>query len=277
IDYFLWQYFHTPMKTVVIGAFLKERLIGSLGLQCRSLNNGLAGWQAVDVIVDEVYRKQGVFTSLAKFAFDHYSDEMDFGFILPNEAGRIAVERSLGWKNVDLIKTLSLDQKQDDFPLISRAEFIDDLCSMSMENKKIADNRVYFLRDKDCMRWRFGKNPEYNYFVIKIKDSFSVGKIFTDPDSGRRFGDIVDYGCVDSVDLMTEVFYATILYFQERGINNITTWAFPETSVYSILRNVGFIESMQTRFFCLKAFKSELHYLYDLSNWLLVEADSEVY
>jgi hypothetical protein len=47
--------------------------------------------------------------------------------------------------------------------------------------------------------------------------------------------------------------------------------------LYKILKRIGFIESNQERYFCLKTFKSNYDYLYDISNWLLVEGDAEIY
>jgi GNAT superfamily N-acetyltransferase len=277
LDYFLWQYFQTPFKSVMIGAFLKERLIGSIGLQCRKLNNGLVGGQVIDIIVAEGYRKQGVFTKLAEYAIDYYANEMDFGFIFPNEAGRAAVKRALGWKEVGLIKTLFFNKQKSDSSSISGIDPVDDLRSIDMDNGKNVTDRVYLLRDKGCMRWRFGMNPEYKYFIVSVMNNFCVGKIFTDPVSGTKYGDIVDYGFEANMDIMKGLLTATICYFQEKGIDCITTWALPETAVNTLLVNVGFIESQQARFFCLKTFTEGLHSLYDFRNWLLVEADSEVY
>jgi hypothetical protein len=146
-----------------------------------------------------------------------------------------------------------------------------------MDNKKITPGRVYFLRDKECMRWRFDRNPEYKYFIQKKEGTFAVGKIFTDPVSGNKYGDIVDYGWAGRMDLLKEVLNATISYFKKRSIDSITTWAFPDTAIYSFFTNIGFEESEQKRYFCLKSFRPKLRYLYNIRNWFLVEADSEVY
>jgi len=277
VEYYLWQDFNTPLKTVIVGAFLDDRLLGSMGLQCRKLSNGLTGGQIIDIIVAKEHRKKGVFTKIAGYAFDYFSNEIDFGFILSNEAGRIAVERALEWKEVGLIKTLFLNKRQENSTLNSWVDSVDDLCSIGMDNNKNLPDRLFFIRDTECMRWRFGSNPEYNYFIQKKENVFTVGKIFTDPVSGEKYGDIVDYGCEGRMDLLKEVFDAAIIYFNRKGIDRITTWAFPDTAVYTYLRDAGFAESEQKRYFCLKAFKPKLRYLYNFRNWLLVEADSEIY
>ena len=112
LEYFRWQFFGSPLKTVLMGAFLRDRLIGCFGLQCRRLNNDLTAGQAIDLIVDEEFRRQGIFSRLGKAATDYFKDSPDFYFSLPNASGREALEGSLGYKTVLLIKTLELDTRK---------------------------------------------------------------------------------------------------------------------------------------------------------------------
>ena len=108
IEYFKWQFFDSLLKSVLMGAFLKERLIGCFGLQCRKLNNDLIAGQAIDLIVGEKFRRRGIFTKLGEAAVDYFGDSLDFCFSLPNASGREALGGSLGYKTIMVIKTLVL-------------------------------------------------------------------------------------------------------------------------------------------------------------------------
>ncbi len=278
VDYFKWQYFDTPLKTALIGAFLSNKLIGCFGLQCRMLNNGLVGGQIIDIVVEEEYRGKGIFSEMANYAFDYFRNEMDFGFILPNVAGRQATEKALSWKNLYTIKTLMCKSYSRVFERDSNITVIDDWSNIVLGNKKDSLNMLYFVREKEYLQWRFGKNPEYRYVIIKRDDFFVVAKTFIDPVTGGKFGDIVDFGYGSkNLNPIRAIFISAINYFIESGIEEVTTWAFPHTPVYTILKNIGFAESQQERYFCLKPFRPHLDYLNDINNWFLIQADSEIY
>lgn len=278
IEYFKWQFFDSPLKSVLMGAFLKERLIGCFGLQCRKLNNGLTAGQAIDLIVDEDFRGRGIFSKLGKAAVDYFGDSLDFYFSLPNASGRGALGGSLGYKTIMVIRTLVLTTvgEKHNHDLARIIGTWDDLTIKN--NKKAQSRSLYFVRDLEELKWRFGDNPDYGYSIIKINgDAFAIVKIFVDPVNQEHFGDIVDFGFkVEGVSLLESLFSSAADYFREKAANKVTCWP-SSNNLVKILDKIGFVETSQERYFCINVFQPGHEYLYDASNWFLVEADAEMY
>lgn len=278
IEYFKWQFFDSPLNTVLMGAFLEDKLIGCFGLQCRKLSNGLMGGQAIDLIIDKGFRGRGIFAELGKNALDFFGKSLDFGFVLPNISGRRAIEKSLGWKNIATIKTMVLPNIHLQYDKNS-VTIVTDWNNFTFEdNKKDQVEGLYFLRKSNELKWRFGRNTEYKYSAIKVDEAFAIVKVFVDPVTKERFGDVVDFSCDIKDDLLLKTLFCSAAdYLKQRGIKKITTWAMPNTVLHKILEEIGFVESNQERYFCLKAFKFKHGYLHDISNWFLVEGDAEIY
>jgi len=266
------------LRSVLMGAFLKERLIGCFGLQCRKLNNDLIAGQAIDLIVDEKFREQGIFSKLGEAAVNYFGDSLDFCFSLPNASGRKALGKSLGYKTIMVIRTLVLSRakRKNNYDLARIIETWDDLAIE--DNKKAQSKSLYFVRDLEELKWRFGDNPDYSYSIIKINgDAFAIVKIFADPVTQGRFGDIVDFGFrVEGVSLLENLFCSAADYLREKAVKKITSWP-SSNNLVRILDRIGFVQTSQERYFCINAFQSGHKYLHDASNWLLVEADAEIY
>lgn len=277
IEYFKWQFFDSPLKSVLMGAFIKDRLVGSFGLQCRKLNNGLTGGQAIDLIIDEELRGRGVFRALAKEAIGQHSDSVDFYFSFTNPSGKEALCGSSGFKTVKIIRTLVLETlklKVEDKP----AEIMEtwDIPGVQ-DNSKPADGWLYFLRDSVELKWRFGDNPDYKYAIIKADgDTFAVVKIFIDPLTGENIGDIVDFSYRFNDGLEGNLVYSAAEYLKNKSVSGITCWpSYPDLA--RVLRTIGFEETDQERYFCVNALHKGQDYLYEASKWCLVEADAEIY
>lgn len=277
IEYFKWQFFDSPLETVLMGAFIKDRLVGSFGLQCRKLSNGLTGGQAIDLVIDGELRGKGIFSELGNAAMERYRGLVDFYFSFTNPYGKQALCGSLGFKNVMVIKTLTLNTEK----LISEhkpGEIIETWdASFIRDNGKAEDGRLYFLRDSVELKWRFGDNPDHRYTIIRIdKDAFAIVKIFVDPVTGEDFGDIVDFSYRFDDGLQENLFYPAAEYLKEKAVNRVTCWP-SSPDLVRVLRIIGFKETTQERYFCLNALQSGHGYLYDASGWFLVEADAEIY
>lgn len=278
MEYFRWQFFDSPSRNVLMGAFLKARLIGCFGLQCRKLNNGLIAGQAIDLIVDEKFRGRGIFTELGEAAMNYFGDSLDFCFSLPNASGRKALEKSLGYKTIMVIRTLVLTRvkKKSNYDLTTIIESWDS--PGIKDNKKAQSKGLYFVRDLEELRWRFRDNPDYSYSIIKTnEDAFAIVKVFTDPITQERFGDIVDFGIrVEDASLVETLLCSAANHLRGKAVKKVTCWA-SSNNLVMMLDRIGFVETSQERYFCMNLFQSGHEYLYDASNWLLVEADSEIY
>ena len=276
--YYKWQFFSAPFDTTLLGAFDGETLVGCFGLQCKKLSNGLVGGFALDLIVDKKYRGLGIFRKMGSEVLNRYSGSIDFGFALSNMNGRMAEEKGLGWKNIYTIRTLLFSGNME-MPAGKPPRLCNDSVSYEWEaNRKEFERCLYFIKEKGELAWRFGNNPEYSYSVIADGNGYVVVKLFVDPATDHRFGDIVDFG-IKKFDRgkTTRLFQSAVSYLNTLGIERVTAWAMPFSVSYSILKTIGFEETDHVRYFQVGTYREKHDSLYDINNWFLVESDAEIY
>ncbi len=269
--YFYWQYFNSFYPTILMCAFDGTELIGTFGLQKRKLRNGIHVGHAIDLLVSHNWRGRGIFKSLGAKAVSYFND-LDALCVLPNRNGMNACEKAFGWKNLGKINSMSLDK--EGFRENISPEFSQDIIP-SGEKQDLE----MFYYGEETRTWRFKEHSDYEYGYVKMHaGEFAVTKIFTDPGTGMRYGDIVDFECdLNNPGLLRELFLEASCQLKEKKVDMITTWALPHTPLYPVVESLGFIDMPQERYFCLKVLKYEYEYLYDLSRWHLVQADSEIY
>ncbi len=266
--YYMWQYFGSFYSTVLMCAVSNDNIVGTFGLQRRGLSNGMTAGQATDLLVSPEWRGQGVFSRLGIEALSYFND-LDLLCVLPNIHGKNACERALGWKTLGKINSMVLKSNSPD---VGAEE-------LSITGKGCNKETVQFEYSSDLRKWRYDQHPDYNYAYVRLSSGeFSVVKIFTDPLTGNRYGDIVDFKCsLKRLDLIRELFVKSIEHLNKQGLKSVTSWAMPGTLLREVVESIGFVELSQERYFCVKVLKKEYEYLYDLSLWHLVQADSEIY
>jgi hypothetical protein len=265
-QYFRWQYFESYFPAVLMGAFADDSLVGMFGLQKKKLNNGLCIGQLIDLLIAPDWRKKGLFNQLADKAYGFYND-IEIFCVLPNLNGKNACEKSLGFKTIAKIDSLVLKDQG--------------LNNDNSSDKSTGDAKqsslIAFEKNDEYRKWRFDKNPEYKYDrVTGSCGAFSITKIFKDPVTGDQYGDIVEYES-ENTGLLSELFHKTTEELFKTDIKNITTWALPHTEIFQILKNMGFVESSQERYFCIKIFNESLEKLDNINNWHLTQSDAELY
>lgn len=269
-SYFLWQYFHSSYPTILMGAFFGAKLMGMFGLQKRKLQNGLNVGQAIDLLIASEWRKKGLFLKLGEKAFQCF-ENLDLLCVLPNLAGKNACEKSLKWKTLGKIHSMSLLSEN----LIN----IKDEKSIFSENVDRKNTFSMFYYDERIRNWRYDQHPEYHYdYIFLDSGEFAVTKIFIDPVEKWKSGDIVDIKCaLNDKKLLKELLIKAIYYLKKQNMEIITTWALPHTALHQVLESLGFSETPQERYFCMKVLKRQFEYLYDINRWHLVQADAEIY
>jgi GNAT superfamily N-acetyltransferase len=274
-SYFEWQFFKDPAGAVLLGAYAGTRLVGCFGIKHRRLSSGRSACGAVDLIVDEEYRGKGIFSLLAREAHAAHSNGADFWYSFTNTQGKAALERSLGWRTVCTVRTLVTSGPCDS------GSQKGNICGADgygwEHNNKSFENRVFFLRDEKELAWRFAYNPEYDYTVVDCEDGFVVVKMFTDPATGARFGDIVEFGTGDGPSALRKLLGRAASHLLREGVSKVTAWAMPGSVTRRILNGIGFRESDQVRYFLVGAYTKETAGLFRPENWFLVESDAEIF
>ncbi len=268
--YFIWQYFESCYPTVMMCAYDGNSLVGVFGLQKRMLHNGAIAGQAIDLLVAPDWRGKGIFKELGLRTFRSFPD-LDVLCVLPNTNGKMAVEQSFGWTTIGKINSMCKPASQATDSTASSG--------LSDSNTPVNKDIVRFDYDTTIRKWRFDQNPIYQYEYVKLDNSsFTVTKIFHDPVTQRRHGDIVDFQCPgNEVKTLTELFRIAYLRLLEQKVESVTTWALPGTTLASAVNDLGFTELQRERYFCINVLNTNHEYLYDFSRWHLVQADAEVY
>lgn len=269
-DYFHWQYFNSCYETVLLCAFENDALIGTFGLQKRKLRNRLISGQAIDLLVAPEWRGKGIFGDLGRRATGFFQD-LDFLCVLPNANGKMAAEKTLGWKTIGKIDLMCKNVLDDD----RSHEMNEHKHSMVFDRQDF----MQFEYSATIRKWRFEENPTYKYDYVELDSASSaVTKLFEDPVTHKRYGDIVDFECqLDDLDRLTDLFKAASKHLLQQHVETVTTWALPGTPLLQVIKSLGFSASPQERYFCIKALKPQCEFLYDYSRWHLVQSDAEVY
>lgn len=268
--YFLWQYFNSYYPTISMCAFIDNRLIGMFGLQKRKLKNGAQVGFAIDSLVASEWRKKGITKLLGRNAIEYFKD-LDLLSSLPNQSLKNVCEKAFGWKTLSRIDSMILYMD----PL---KDIIDKFPKMIFPGKKEQEFER-FNYDTQIRIWRFDQRPDYKYTYVRlITGEFAITKVFEDPITGVRYGDIVDFECnLNNQRLLRELFLKASIYLKEQNVDSITTWALPYTPLYKVVESLGFTELPQERYFVMKVLNHKYENMYDLTCWHLVQADCEIY
>jgi N-acetylglutamate synthase-like GNAT family acetyltransferase len=263
--YFLWQFFQPAQPSTLIVAIDNKKIIGMFGLQKKTLSNKAIVGELIDLLISPDYRDRGIFKTMADKALSKFKN-LQAIVVFPNQAGKRACEKSLGMKTIAKIDSLILDTKN-----------FQDHSDKTNFDKKTINQLIQFKKTYAWRHWRYDLHPDYKYKkIIKDKNNFIIVKIFKDPLTKIKYGDIVDIKQEKITDLSILVARAND-YFIKKNIKSITTWALPHTQIFQLFNKLGFKPLFQERFFCIKILNNKNKNLYNLNNWQLVQADAEIY
>lgn len=272
-EYFQWQFFNSAFPTELIVAYHNDLFVGCYGLQFRKLStpSDAICAVAIDLLISEEYRKRGIFILLEDYARERALLQNAVAITaLSNVWGMKAHIAMPNWRLAGKVLTMELNRLN-----YSQEAGENDFKEIDYFAQA---NLVYFESSFKEHIWRFEKNPIYKYKTFAIGNSTITVKIFRDLTTQIQYGDIVDYKLVKSdLRCLIELFLVAIEYLLGSGVAKITTWVLPHHPLRRIIENLGFIESAQERYFCVKVLQDRYSYLYDFTNWHLVEADSEIY
>lgn len=264
-EYFKWQIFNSIYQSVLICAFNEDNIpVATIGAQKKSLSNGAIVLQPLDLLIQKEYRGRGIFRILYQSIVDYYIDfDIELGFA--NGNGVVSFDRFFEWKTIEKVDELILPVNKD-FKL--------DNINLNQEIL-IENNCIRYTYNDEIRNWRFLDNPLYKYKIFKNENNTVVVKVFADPVSKKKYGDIVESSYCNSKIL--ELFQEAIEYLIMQNIDFISTWALKHTFLYNIFKSIGFVEEKRERYFCGKVINKKYDFLLDAKNWELFQADAEIY
>jgi GNAT superfamily N-acetyltransferase len=267
LAYFQWQFFNTPFESKLFTAFYDNKLVGYYGVKIYPLSGDILTGFAVDLLIHEPYRKTGIVFLLEAAIMDHCKAKgVSVMTALPNAYGNAAF-RSLGWKSIAKVDTLVIDD------LYSISSGTNGNSTFNNSNSVLTK----FVKDDPYRNWRYNSHPIYNYEPIVLDDNnYAITKLFTDPVNGNTFGDMVEVSCsgVQNFELLLS---KILVQMKAKNVHTLTTWALPHTTLYILLKELGFKAVPQERFFCVKLINSYLEKLYQINNWDLAQSDAEIF
>jgi len=268
-NYFLWQYFISYYPAVLMGAFDGDTLVGMFGLQKKQLTNGAWAGQAMDLLIALAWRGKGLFKRMGDRALRNF-DDLDLSCVFPNPQGKYACEQALGWTTIAKIDALCLSREEFERSKLKHG---------ALELSSLDSPLISFHHTNAYHAWRFEQSAEYIYQYVKIASNiYAVTKLFIDPVTGTRYGDIVDmeYGTCQP-EAVRELYIRACDSLFTQNVGSVTTWALPHTPLFRIAQTIGFAANPTERYFCVHILKKRYHILSSIMNWSFTQADCEMY
>ena len=251
-DYFHWQYFDSAWPTRTVVTEVDGVVMGMFSMQRRQLADGTRVGQAIDALLDPSLRGKGAFTAMAARLVAELPDVQVLTALL-NLHGRNAFVGALKWEILGKVPALEWPTNQ---PL-----------GTDFDAGPLAPARATYAWTPALLKWRFEAHPQYVY----PRRGPVLTKVFQDPVTGQRFGDILlNEGT--AADLR-----AAALALAEEGVSRVTTWALPHTATWGVLQQLGFQAVEQERYFSVRVLDPAVAHLAQLESWGLQQADAEFF
>jgi hypothetical protein len=221
VSWFIWQTFEYLSPVLALGAFYEGRLIGTFGIQERTLGNGLVCGQAQWPAVAPEWQNKSIFAELVKMVLARCQDHLDLLFNFFPEKARTAIEKSLDMR-MHRINTM----------LLASPEIIDNpgvVVARASENTvfkqfhRHVNDTIMFSDNQAYRAWRYARNPLYAYDMVQVPSGeYAVVKQFIDPVTKGTYGDIIDIECAhDDREKLRHLIRGACWYLKTQGMKPV--------------------------------------------------------
>jgi len=275
--FFLWQSFEYLSPVLIMGAFHGDELIGTFGIQKRTLENGLVCGRANWPAVHSMWQGKSIFSELTRRVMSQFGD-LDLIFNFYPVRARGPVENSLGMKMFDTPEMVLSSPGEFENPDVTVSRASANTIFRRIERRK--QNMFMFKNTQEYRSWRYARHPVYVYEVIEINTGeYAVIKNFIDPVTKDTYGDIVDIECDhNDREKIKRLILGACWRLRAQGMANLTIWAMPNTKLREVVEEIGFNEGERGKYyFGLKVLNAQHDYLYNFPKWRLQQCDSVKY
>ena len=192
---------------------------------------------------------------------------------LTNEIGKRALEKSFDFRTIDSIETMTRSRN-------ASADCHDYTCTPITSNtifnnfKLAKEETVMFLADEEFRRWRFATHHLYSYDMVRIESNeFAVIKRYHEPKTNIRYGDIEDFETTELEEKRLMELISCTCSALARDVDIVSIQAVPNSLMYKVGKDMGFIESNAKHYFCIKVKEPCNEHIYDSSKWLIKWGD----
>jgi hypothetical protein len=268
-SFFRW-WNSTP--SVTFCALDGERIVGLFVVLKRRLTNGITCGVLMGLIVDTPWRGSGLFGELGRQAMSECSD-LDMFCCLTNGTGKRALEKSLAFRTIGTIETMTLANRPE-------AGFqASPLAPVTVETRfnhwdRGGKETLMFLADEAFRQWRFASHPRCVYRILrKASGEFVVINRYDDPVTHERYADIVDFEAESlQEDSLVQLLSDAYLNLA-KDVDRVTLQAVPQSRLHGVVQKMGFTESRTRHYFCVNVKKPGHDDLYEASRWLIKWGD----
>jgi hypothetical protein len=291
--YFHWQFLDRRAQAFLILAESDGRIVGAHGGRVHA-GRVLAGTvplvQGLDVMVVDEFRSKGAYTQGMMPFFLQLARQRGaaMAYAVGNTRSWPLLTRVLGWNLVARIETMTREVSAQRSPRpalgFERVPFLEDEDSEILRRFRLCHPGLLVVgREPASLNWRFAASPVYRYDLFRVtrgsaRFAYLVLKVFEDPATGERCGDIVDLLWIeDEPDALVEMLQFAMGHFHGQGVTRAAMWLRTNTVLDEIGRGLGFAETAEGRYLCCKGLDPEHRRLEEARSWYLTMADSEVY
>jgi GNAT superfamily N-acetyltransferase len=291
--YYDWQFFRTPFPCRLLFATTADGdFAGCYGCQLKPSLDGATrlAW-TLDMMVAPAWQRKGVFKAMARSAEEWASSQSVAALcVMANAQGQAALVGGMKWRPVTTFTDFVCQSPEVVQPereveqaglLLSKIDRFDD--ALLEPTHTVGQGSARTFRSADYMNWRFVEHAQHRYDLLALQvrgedQGYVALKVFTDPHTGHRFGDIVDIGWARSLDGSLPMILRRVLeHFQDMGVRTASTWLQTNTPLDPAGAAAGFVPTERKRYFCCKAIDSKNRWLEDVSRWSITMTEAEVY
>lgn len=232
------------------------------------------------------YAGRGVFTTLAESVYNELQRSgyyMVWGF--PNHNSHYGFIRRLDWTDVYQVPMLRLTRKA-----VRRApssstrvheiwrfdDDVDELVAGALDAEK-----VWVVRDKDYLTWRYLLEPSQKYTAFGLRESgrlrgYMITKLYWN--GPQLEGDIVDLLAVHDEAVWDELLSHAIHDLLEKDVAAINTWFNPYYSSHLLLERWGFRLTAPVTWLGARVFgRKNAFDVLEYRDWYITMGDSDVF
>jgi hypothetical protein len=281
-EFWQWRFVNNPVKeTQIILIWDKEELVSHYAVcPLKFLIEGKECKAALSMttMTHPYHNGKGYFKKSA-FALYEKLEQENFALVygFPNSNSHYAFVNSLGWKDVERIPMLSINN----FSLLKSA---------TTEFKKIESfshnhyqtflfhTKEYALklkRDEQFLNWRYKENPTNNYDCFESENVFFVTKKYSLNNSTAI--DLCELYCDADAEKINEIVSFILMFYKNENVSQINFWLPLHDAKHLLLEKIGFKLTAPITFIGFRNSSKIDFSKYNTNDWFYSFGDSDIF
>lgn len=231
------------------------------------------------------YTGRGIFKKLSTSLYNYLENDLGSQAVwgYPNTNSHYGFINSLGWKDMGVLHTMSIDTSlvkeihgDIRFDIIPELGLVDcEFIKTSLEMQN-----VYVERSLEYMNWRFVKKPGNNYRILRlfIDDDYiglAITKIYGSKENKDLELNILEFFVNENVNLGEVI--SVLLHSTKEKLKRISIWRNINDPLHIQLERVGFTPNKPITYFAARPHAKLPSEFLSLNSWYISMGDSDVF